>query len=162
MSHRPILLDVTPRALGIAVAGGYAEPIVERNVPVPVEQTRVFSTSIENQTKVIIQVCQGESRRFDQNAPLGELTLAGLRGGVRGAVKIEVTFKVDTNGILRVRARDPETGLATEAAVNVRGTMSEGEVAAAASRQGDGDLDLPAASRRSGVAASPTARSSKD
>jgi molecular chaperone DnaK len=158
MSHRPILLDVTPRALGIAVAGGYAEPIVERNVPVPVEQTRVFSTSTDNQTKVIIQVCQGESRRFDQNAPLGELTLAGLRGGVRGEVKIEVTFKVDTNGILRVRARDPETGLATEAAVNVRGTMSEGEVAAAASRQGDGPLDLPAQSRRSGAAGSPTSK----
>ena len=144
LSHRPILLDVTPRALGIAVAGGYAEPIVERNVPVPVEQTRVFSTSTDNQTKVIIQVCQGESRRFDQNVPLGELALAGLRGGVRGAVKIEVTFKVDTNGILRVRARDPETDLATEAAVNVRGTMSEGEVAAAASRQGDALTDWPA------------------
>jgi molecular chaperone DnaK len=135
MSHRPILLDVTPRALGIAVAGGYAEPIVERNVPVPVEQTRIFSTSTDNQTKVIIQVCQGESRRFEQNAPLGELTLAGLPGGVRGAVKIEVTFKVDTNGILRVKARDPETGVATEAAVNVRGTMNEGEITAAAHAQ---------------------------
>ncbi len=135
LSHRPILLDVTPRALGIAVAGGYAEPIVERNVPVPVEQTRVFSTSTDNQTKVIIQVCQGESRRFTENAPLGELTLAGLRAGTRGEVKIEVTFKVDTNGILRVRARDPETDLATEAAVSVRGAMSEGEVAAAAHLQ---------------------------
>jgi molecular chaperone DnaK len=127
------------------VAGGYAEPIVERNVPVPVEQTRVFSTSTDNQTKVIIQVCQGESRRFDQNVPLGELTLAGLRGGVRGEVKIEVTFKIDTNGILRVRARDPETDLATEAAVHVRGTMSEGEVADAANRHGHADSDAPAA-----------------
>ncbi|HEY0705157.1 MAG TPA: Hsp70 family protein [Polyangia bacterium] len=144
MSHRPILLDVTPRALGIAVAGGFAEPIVERNVPVPVEQTRVFSTSTDGQTKVIIQVCQGESRRFHENVALGELTLKGLRAGGRGEVKIEVTFKVDTNGILRVRARDPETDLATEAAVSVRGTMTEGEVDAAAGRHSGFTGELPA------------------
>jgi molecular chaperone DnaK len=137
LTHRPVLLDVTARALGIAVAGGYAEPIVERNIPLPVEQTRVFSTSADNQTKVIIQVCQGESRRFEENVCLGELTLAGLQPGRRGEVKIEVTFKVDTNGILRVRARDPETDKATEAAVNVRGTMSDAEVAQAAERQLD-------------------------
>ena len=69
--------------------------------------------------------------------PLGELTLAGLRAGRRGEVKIEVTFKVDTNGILRVRARDPKTDRLTEAAVNVRGTMSENEVEAAAERQAE-------------------------
>jgi molecular chaperone DnaK len=137
MEHRPVLLDVTPRALGIAVAGGYAESIVERNVPLPVEQTRIFTTSSDRQSKVIIQVCQGESRRFEENASLGELTLAGLREGRRGEVKIEVTFKVDTNGILKVRARDPQTDLATEAAVNVRGAMSETEVSAAAERRAD-------------------------
>ena len=135
LGHKPVLLDVTPRALGIAVAGGFAEPIVERNVPLPVEQTRMFVTSSEQQTKVVIQVCQGESRRFEENAALGELSLHGLRAGRRGEVKIEVTFKVDTNGILRVRARDPETGMATEAAVSVRGTMSETEVEAAVERQ---------------------------
>jgi molecular chaperone DnaK len=136
LGHKPVLLDVTPRALGIAVAGGFAEPIVERNVPLPVEQTRIFVTSSEQQTKVVIQVCQGESRRFEENEALGELSLHGLRAGRRGQVKIEVTFKVDTNGILRVRARDPETDMATEAAVSVRGTMSETEVEAAAGRQG--------------------------
>jgi molecular chaperone DnaK len=135
LGHKPVLLDVTPRALGIAVAGGFAEPIVERNVPLPVEQTRIFVTSTEQQTKVVIQVCQGESRRFEENEALGELSLQGLRAGRRGQVKIEVTFKVDTNGILRVRARDPETGLVTEAAVSVRGTMSATEVDAAAGRQ---------------------------
>ena len=128
LAQRPVLLDVTARALGIAVAGGFAEPIVERNVPLPVEQTRVFTTSSDGQTKVIIQVCQGESRRFEENAPLGELTLEGLPPAPRGDVKIEVTFKVDTNGILRVRAKDPKTDLTTEAAVNVVGTMSELEV----------------------------------
>jgi molecular chaperone DnaK len=125
---------VTPRALGIAVAGGFAEPIVERNAQVPAEQTRVFTTSTDNQTHVIIQVCQGESRRFEENVPLGELELVGLRAGRRGDVKIEVTFRVDTNGILRVRASDKATGLATEASVNVRGTMSAADIAAAAER----------------------------
>ena len=128
LGQRPVLLDVTARALGIAVAGGFAEPIVERNVPLPVEQTRVFTTSSDNQTKVVIQVCQGESRRFAENSPLGELTLEGLPPAPRAEVKVEVTFKVDTNGILRVRAKDPKTDLTTEAAVNVVGTMSELEV----------------------------------
>ena len=146
MGGKPVLLDVTPRALGIAVAGGFAEPIVERNVPLPVEQTRVFATSSDQQTKVLIQVCQGESRRFEENAALGELALHGLRAGRRGEVKIEVTFKVDTNGILRVRARDPATDMATEAAVSVRGTMTENEIAAAAGRQAEQTAEsVPAA-----------------
>jgi molecular chaperone DnaK len=129
------LLDVTPRALGIAVAGGFAERIIDRNVPVPVEQTRIFSTSADNQASVRIQVCQGESRRFEENVPLGELELKGLQPARRGEVSIEVTFKVDTNGILCVRARDAATGMVREAAVNVRGAMSESEVEMASERQ---------------------------
>jgi molecular chaperone DnaK len=70
-----LLLDVAPRALGIAVAGGYAEPIIEKNTPIPVERTRNFVTSHDNQTMVVIQVCQGESKRFSENLPLGTLTL---------------------------------------------------------------------------------------
>jgi molecular chaperone DnaK len=135
LPSRAVLLDVTPRALGIAVTGGFAERIIDRNVPVPVEQTRIFSTSSDNQASVRIQVCQGESRRFDENVPLGELELTDLQPARRGEVSIEVTFKVDTNGILRVRARDGATGAAREAAVNVRGAMSEYEVAEAAERQ---------------------------
>jgi molecular chaperone DnaK len=145
---RPVLLDVTPRALGIAVAGGFAETIVDRNVQVPVEQTRVFSTSADNQTVVRIQVCQGESRRFDENVALGELELSGLAAGRRGEVKIEVSFYIDVSGILRVRARDPDTDRATEAAVNIRGAMSESEVSDAANRaaQDMEATDLPEAS----------------
>jgi molecular chaperone DnaK len=134
-ASQAVLLDVTPRALGIAVAGGYAEKIVDKNVPVPVEQTRLFATSGDNQTVVRIQVCQGESRRFEENIALGELELPDIPPARRGEVKIEVTFRVDTNGILRVRACDAATGVAREAAVSVRGTMTEDEVAAAADRQ---------------------------
>jgi molecular chaperone DnaK len=104
-------------------------------VPVPVEQTRIFTTSADNQSAVRIQVCQGESRRFDENVPLGELELSGIPPARRGEVSIEVTFRVDTNGILRVRARDVATGAAREAAVSVRGGMTDLEVAEAVQRQ---------------------------
>lgn len=140
---RAVLLDVTPRALGIAVSGGFAEPIVDRNVPLPVEQSRVFSTSADNQTAVRIQVCQGESRRFVENVALGDLELSGLRQARRGDVKVEVTFRVDTDGILRVRARDTETGAAQEAAVNVRGAMSEAEILKAAAENAESRAELP-------------------
>ena len=135
LTSHAVLLDVTPRALGIAVSGGFAERILDRNVPVPVEQTRIFTTSADNQSAVRIQVCQGESRRFDENVPLGELELSNLPPARKGEVAIEVTFRVDTNGILRVRARDAATGAAREAAVNVRGGMSDVEVAEAVERQ---------------------------
>src|SRR6185436_3136457 len=82
-AHNPaefysLLLDVAPRDLGIAVAGGYAETVIEKNTPIPVERVRGFVTSHENQTHVVIQVCQGESRRFSENALLGTLTLEGI------------------------------------------------------------------------------------
>jgi molecular chaperone DnaK len=141
-----LLLDVTPRALGIAVAGGFAERIVDRNVQIPVEQTRIFTTSSDNQQVVKIQVCQGESRRFEENVPLGELELSDLRRARRGEIKIAVTFLVDTDGILQVSAMDPDTGQAQRATMQVRGTMSERDVVASEerfSRQGEGDLPAP-------------------
>jgi molecular chaperone DnaK len=124
-----LLLDVTPRALGIAVAGGFTERIVERNVQVPVEQTRIFTTSSDNQAAVKIQVCQGEAKRFDENAPLGELVLPELRKARRGEIKIAVTFQIDTDGILNVSARDVETGTLQRAAIQVRGAMTDADVA---------------------------------
>ncbi len=125
-AHNPaefysLLLDVVPRALGIAVAGGYAEPIIEKNTPIPVERVRSFVTSHDNQTLVVIQVCQGESRRFSDNAPLGTLTLEGIPARPRGDAEIEVTFTVDTDGILNVRARDVKTNQATQARIQVLG-----------------------------------------
>jgi molecular chaperone DnaK len=126
-----LLLDVTPRALGLAVAGGYAETIIERNAQLPIEQKRIFATSADDQERVLIQICQGESRRFAENVPLGQLELAGLRKARRGEVTIEVTFQVDTDGILNVRARDVATGRAEQATMTVRGGMTEAEVEAA-------------------------------
>ena len=71
-----LLLNVTPRALGIGTLGGFAETIIPRNAQIPTEQQRLFTTSHDQQTVVRIQICQGESRKFEENTPLGELTLS--------------------------------------------------------------------------------------
>jgi molecular chaperone DnaK len=136
---KALLLDVTPRALGVATVGGYADTIIQRNAQIPMEQSRIFTTSADSQTQVFIQVCQGESRRFEENTGLGELKLEGLRPARRGEVRIQVTFEIDTDGILRVKARDEETGKAQSATMQVLGTMSEEEIQKAA-EHGPGDL----------------------
>jgi molecular chaperone DnaK len=128
-----LLLDVAPRALGIAVAGGYTEPIIERNTPIPVERTRNFVTSHDDQTIVNIQVCQGESRRFSENELLGTLTLENIPPRKRGDAEIEVTFTIDTDGILNVRARDVRTNMAQQARIQVLGAPVAGQSGAAAS-----------------------------
>jgi molecular chaperone DnaK len=136
-----LLLDVTPRALGIAVAGGFSERVVERNVQIPLEQTRIFTTSSDNQQLVRIQVCQGESRRFDENTGLGELVLPGLRPARRGDIKVAVTFLVNTDGILQVSARDVDTGAVQQATMQVRGTMAESDIATKQAAFADGILE---------------------
>jgi molecular chaperone DnaK len=136
-----VLLDVTPRALGLAVVGGYTDFIIERNAQIPVEEVRRFTTSQDLQTQVRIQVCQGESVHFAENQPLGELVLDGLRAAPRGEVEVEVTFEIDTDGLLRVRARDLETELEQRAQIQVLGTLSEEEVASLAQKH----ADLPSA-----------------
>src|SRR5690606_20867746 len=74
-----VLLDVVPRSLGVRTVGGYVDMIIERNSAIPIEQTRLFTTSTDNQRFVRIQVCQGESETFDKNEKLGEVVLSGLR-----------------------------------------------------------------------------------
>ncbi len=120
-----VLLDVTPRGLGIAVVGGFTDTIIERNAQIPVEQTRSFTTSQDDQQQVRIQVCQGEEKLFEENQPLGELVLQNLRPAKRGAVQIEVTFEIDTDGILQVRARDVTTNREQRAKIQILGSISE-------------------------------------
>jgi len=115
----------------VATVGGYADTIIQRNAQVPIEQNRIFTTSADHQTQVVLQVCQGESRRFDENTALGELKLDGLRSARRGEVRIVVTFEIDTDGILRVKAKDEETGNTQGATIHVLGTMTEAEIQAA-------------------------------
>jgi molecular chaperone DnaK len=118
---RPILLDVTPASLRIATAGGYTEEILERNLPTPIERTRTFTTARDHQTQVVIDCCRGDARKVVENEPLGRLILEGLPPRRRGEVRIDVTFRVDQDGILHVRARDADTGIKQEAALEVLG-----------------------------------------
>jgi molecular chaperone DnaK len=129
-----VLLDVTPRSLGVRTVGGYVDFIIERNSPIPVEQTRLFTTTRDNQRFVRIQVCQGESEEFEKNLKLGEVVLSGLREAPRGEVTIAVTFEINTDGLLEVRARDRDTGLQQVATMRVLGGLSEDEVTAMAER----------------------------
>jgi molecular chaperone DnaK len=122
---RPLLLDVTPATLSIATAGGYTERLLEKNAPIPIERTKLFTTARDQQTRVVIDCCRGESRRYVENEPLGTLILEDLPARLRGQVKIEVTFRVDTDGILHVRARDAITGVAQEAMLSVLGAPTE-------------------------------------
>jgi len=124
------LLDVTPRSLQIGVAGGLSEPVIERNTPVPIEQTRVFTTLEDHQEAVTIRVYQGESREAAENELLGEFEFSGFQTGPRSEVSIEVGFDIDTDGILSVRASDRRTGEETSSRITLRSTLSESEISA--------------------------------
>ena len=123
-----VLIDVTPRTLAIQTVEGYCDPIIERNSPIPIEQSRVFTTSRDNQTAVVIRICQGESRRIEENLVLGEVALANLRPAPRGDVRVEVNFEIDTDGIVEVAARDVDTGQQAQTKVTVFGGLGEDEV----------------------------------
>ena len=118
---RPVLLDVNPSTLAIQTAGGYAERLLDKNSPIPIERTRVFTTARDNQTRVEIDCCRGEQRRYTENEPLGTLLLDGLPPRPRGDLKIEVQFRVDADGILHVRASDQTSGKQQEAHLQVLG-----------------------------------------
>jgi molecular chaperone DnaK len=134
--NAPLLIDVTPMSLRIETVGGYSDVLIAANSPVPCEKTRTFLTASDNQTVVFIRVAQGESSRFAENTRLGELELSGLKPGTRGAVKILVTFELDADGILNVRAKDKDTDRETNATMRLLGASTDAaEVDAMAARQ---------------------------
>jgi molecular chaperone DnaK len=105
-----MLLDVTPLDLRIGVAGGLAEPVIERNTPVPIEQTRTFTTFQDHQESVQIRVYQGDHRMAEDNTLLGQFEFSGFEKGPRSDVKIDVTFEIDADGLVNVTASDQVTG----------------------------------------------------
>ena len=134
MAQSAVLLDVTPRSLGVGTIGNNVDFIIERNAVIPVEQTRMFTTTADNQRYVRIQVCQGESPNFEDNTKLGEILLTGLREAPRGAVTVAVTFEINTDGLLEVRALDQETGQEQIATMRVLGGLPQEEVDAIMAR----------------------------
>jgi molecular chaperone DnaK (HSP70) len=127
-SIAPLLLDVTPHSLSVETVSGFCEPIIERNAPIPTEQTRLFTTSSDNQDMVSVRVSQGESRRIDDNQVLGQIELLQLRAARRGEVNIAVTFVIDADGTLSVRAVDASTGQGQEIRVNLVGAIEPEEI----------------------------------
>ncbi len=128
------VLDITPHALGIGTIAGYCEELIQRNARVPAETRKLFTTSRDAQQVVRIRVCQGESRRLDDNVLLGDLVLEGLQPRPRGEVQIEVTFHIDASGILQVHARDGVTGIEQRASLDIVGAQTPEEVEAARHR----------------------------
>jgi molecular chaperone DnaK len=105
-----VLIDVTPLTLGLETLGGVATPLIARNTPIPAKKTEMFTTAADMQTAVTVHVFQGERPMAADNTALGEFNLDGLPPAPRGIPKIEVTFDIDSNGILNVSAKDVATG----------------------------------------------------
>lgn len=126
----PLLLDVTPVSLGVVTVQGICEVLIPKNTPVPCETQKVFTTTTDNQREVTIQVVQGESRVATDNIKLGELTLTGIRPALKGHVHIGVTFEIDTDGLVSIKARDLDTGVEQASNVKVSAGYSEHEVGA--------------------------------
>jgi molecular chaperone DnaK (HSP70) len=142
------LLDVTPLSLRLGIAGGLSETIVERNTPVPVEARRLFTTAQDFQEAVAVKIYQGESRAADQNALLGEFEFSGYKPGPRGTVKIEVAFSISTEGIVKVSARDPDTGVERSTQVKMSSGLSDAEIQKIIARGRAGDVRTQAPSQR--------------
>lgn len=123
-----VLLDVTPLSLGIEMHGGVFEKLIERNSTIPTKNTKVFTTVADNQSVVEIHVLQGEREVARENKSLGRFELVGIPAAPRGVPQIEVTFAIDSNGIVNVSARDLATGKAQGIQINPAGGLSQTEI----------------------------------
>ncbi len=123
-----LLLDVTPLTLSIETMGGIATPMIDRNTTIPVRKSQVFSTASDNQPAVDIRVCQGERKMFEDNTLLGNFKLDGINPAPRGVPQIEVIFDIDSNGILKVSAKDKGTGKEQNISIQGSSGLSQEEI----------------------------------
>lgn len=123
-----VLLDVTPLTLGLETLGGVRTALIERNTTVPTSKSQVFSTAADNQTQVEINVLQGEREMAADNKSLGRFILDGIPPAMRGMPQIEVTFDIDSNGILNVTAKDKNTGKEQKITIANSTNLSDEEV----------------------------------
>ncbi len=126
--HDITLLDVTPLSLGLETLGGVMTKLVDKNTTIPVEKKQVFSTAADNQPGVEVHVLQGERGMAVDNKTLGKFILDGIPPSPRGVPQIEVTFKIDANGILNVSAKDKATGKEQDITITASTSLSEDEV----------------------------------
>ena len=127
-SKQMILLDVTPHPLGIMTFGSNFEELIPQNTTVPTSRSKIFTTSRDNQTAVKILVMQGEHEKATDNELLGEFILTGLRRASKGQVEIEVTFEINSDGIVSVSAKDLETGQQQSIQVTASSGLTKEEV----------------------------------
>jgi len=123
-----LLLDVTPLSLGVETLGGVATKVIERNTTIPTSRSQVFSTAADNQTSVEVHVLQGEREMARDNRTLGRFHLDGIPPSPRGMPQIEVTFDIDANGILNVKAQDKGTGREQSVTITASSTLAKDEV----------------------------------
>ncbi|MDA5108643.1 molecular chaperone DnaK [Brevibacillus thermoruber] len=123
-----VLLDVTPLSLGIETLGGVFTKLIERNTTIPTSKSQIFSTAADNQTSVEIHVLQGERPMAADNKTLGRFTLSDIPPAPRGVPQIEVTFDIDANGIVNVRAKDLGTGKEQRITITSNSGLTDEEI----------------------------------
>ena len=123
-----VLLDVTPLSLGVETHGGLFTKLIERNSTIPTKATQIFTTVVDNQDTVAIHVLQGEREIASENKSLGKFDLVGIPPAPRGVPQIEVTFAIDSNGIVNVSARDVATNKSQSIQINPAGGLTKDEI----------------------------------
>lgn len=123
-----LLLDVTPLSLGVETLGGMMTKMIDRNTTIPTSKTEIYSTAVDNQTSVEINVLQGERQLAHDNKSLGKFSLTGIPAARRGVPQIEVTFDIDANGIVKVTAKDKGTGKEQQITISGSTALSDDEV----------------------------------
>ena len=123
-----LLLDVTPLSMGVETGGGVCTSLIPRNTTIPAEKSEIFTTSVDNQGFVPIHVLQGERQMAADNRSLARFELTGIPPAPRGVPKIQVTFKIDANGVVSIEARDLGTGRATQVKVQPTSGLSKEEI----------------------------------